>query len=566
MKKREKLKMIMGLLIAQIVIFAGVILSSNFYYQTNDDTTIIALASGAYGQPSVYLDNIHIFLGYVFKTLFYYLPVINWITIFFIIVLFTSFIIIDYLAVKLCVNFNYFNYLIVFITIEISWFMVITYFTFTIVAYVSGISGILCLIYQFFSDAPKRRGWVIGSVLLLLCTLIRGEVLKSLILVIFPLVIFLGITKKKLLQSILIIAGPLVLMMSMNFVHTALYNMNDIQREFWEWGEIRSAAVDCAPVDYITHEEEFKRIGVDTNIYQMIYNQYYFDYDAVSKEVFSSLKEMNTVKEKYNFDLLNIIKAFFSVEEGILYYEQFYRVLLLVMAVFVLTNSKGKKLETFLIVLSTLFVTWLFYFINRPVYRVIMPNYLLAILVILFIFLRDEEDKKNISLSYFIVYLLPLAITISFCYFNTVHKLDKETRHNEERQQIYKYLEANEDKLFLSGNLSVYSIDVCRPIFEFAGQNALWNLVGNWETFSVPYYELLENYDIENPDRLALELPDSDTLRIISNQGLGYIEFAQFFDEYIENITNRTVEIVPEEYIATLPDGEWWTFRVVYTD
>ena len=82
----------------------------------------------------------------------------------------------------------------------------------------------------------------------------------------------------------------------------------------------------------------------------------------------------------------------------------------------------------------------------------------------------------------------------------------------------------------------------------------------------MPYYDLLSHYDIENPDRLALELPDSDTLRIISNQGLGYIEFASFFDNYIEGITNRSVEIVPEEYIATLPDGEWWTFRVVYTD
>lgn len=558
--------MINCLLIAQILIFAGVVLSSDFYYQTNDDTTIIALAGGAYGQPSIYLDNIHIFLSYIFKVLFSYFPVINWVTLFFISVLFISFIVIDNLAIKLFTDINYFNYFIIFVTIEISWFIVITYFTFTIVAYVSGISGILCLIYQFFSDVPKKRGWVAGGVLLLLCTLIRGEVLKSLVLVIFVLVIFLGITKKKLLQSILITAGPLILMMLMNFAHTALYSMNDVQREFWEWGEIRSAAVDCTPVDYVAHEEEFKRIGVDANIYQMIYNQYYFDYDAVSKEIFSSLKEMNTLKEKYNFDLPGIIKTFFSVEEGVLYYEQFYRVLLLAMTVFALINSKGKKLEIFLVVLSTLFVTWLFYFINRPVYRVIMPNYLLAILVILFIFLRDEGDRKNISLSYLIVYLLPLVTIISFCYFNPVHKLDKVTRHNEERQQIYKYLEAHEDKLFLSGNLSVYSIDVCRPILEFAGQNALWNLVGNWETFSVPYYELLENYEVENPDRLALELPDSDILRIISNQGLGYIEFAQFFDKYIENITNRTVEIVPEEYIATLPDGEWWTFRVVYTD
>ena len=57
MKNGRKGLLIAGLLIGQIIIFVGAIISSNFYYQTNDDTTIIALASGAYGSPSIYLDK-----------------------------------------------------------------------------------------------------------------------------------------------------------------------------------------------------------------------------------------------------------------------------------------------------------------------------------------------------------------------------------------------------------------------------------------------------------------------------------------------------------------------------
>lgn len=578
MKNRRKGLLIAGLLIGQIIIFVGAIISSNFYYQTNDDTTIIALASGAYGSPSIYLDNIHVFLSYIFKLLFTYLPVVNWITIFFIIMLFASFFSIDCMAANLMPDSKLSNYLAAFSIIEVCWFLVITYFTFTIVSYVCGIAGLLCWIYSLFLKTNEKKFFISGTILIFVSTLIRAEVLKSLILVLILVLAFWAYKKKKMVQAAFVAVVPLMAMVVMTAAHTAIYNMNDVQKEFWQWGEIRSAAVDSAPVDYETYKDEFQQIGVDENIYQMIYNQYYFDYEAVSKDIFSNLKEMNSATEKYNFNLFEILGELFGIKRGFLYYERFYLILLLGTVIFALINSRHKKLEILLLVLSTLCTTWLFYFIKRPVYRVIMPNYLLAALLILFIILQNAQSEKNSSDSCenkskvwnycanLIVCILPIMVVVSFGYFNPEQKLDKVTRHNQERQQIYKYLEANEDKLYLSGNLSVYSIDVCRPVLEFAGQNARWNLIGNWETFSVPYYDLLSHYDIENPDRLALELPDSDTLRIISNQGLGYIEFASFFDNYIEGITNRSVEIVPEEYIATLPDGEWWTFRVVYTD
>lgn len=567
-----------GLLLGHFLIFAGIIATSNFYYQTNDDTTIIALASGAYGQPSEYLDNLHIFLGYLFKFLFGNFPYINWITLFFIAVIFISFIIIDCILIRLFKDCNVYQYAIIFSIVEICWFMIITYFTFTIVAYICCIAGMSCWVYNYYFHTEKKWSFV-GGTLLIIGTLIRAEVLKSLILVLLPVLLYSGYRRRKLIQTSLLIVIPSILMFFMINTHTFLYGLNETQKKFWEWGEIRSSALDCAPVDYFTHEQQFTSIGVDYNIYQMIYNQYYFDYDAVNKEVFTNLKEINSFTEKYNFDILGIIEMLIGKNIGILHYEQMYRIILLGIIIFALANYKKTRIETVLITFSTLLTTGIFYFINRPVYRVIMPNYLFAFILILIISCSSECSQKKyidnyhihrkrrlIILSHLIIYILPFITLISFIYFNPIQKNEKYTRHNIERQQIYKYLEAHDDKLYLSGNLSVYSIDVCRPVLEFAGKNSFWNLLGNWETFSVPYYDLLEHYNIENPDRLVLELPDSDTLRIISNQGLDYINFADFFCNYMKNVLGRPVEIIPEEYIATLPDGEWWTFRVIYAD
>ena len=119
-----------------------------------------------------------------------------------------------------------------------------------------------------------------------------------------------------MVQAAFVAVVPLMAMVVMTAAHTAIYNMNDVQKEFWQWGEIRSAAVDSAPVDYETYKDEFQQIGVDENIYQMIYNQYYFDYEAVSKDIFSNLKEMNSATEKYNFNLFEILGELFGIKRG----------------------------------------------------------------------------------------------------------------------------------------------------------------------------------------------------------------------------------------------------------
>lgn len=571
MMQRKKKVCFAVLVVSQILIWGILFLENYFYYMTNDDTTMVAIASGAYGIASEYVVNLHIILGWILKKLFLMAPIINWMTVLLLCLSFVAFFVIDGLiCFKSKVCNNVWVYILVASIINVSWFMLVSYFTFTVVAYTVGISGCLVLLYSVFGE--KKIGinfkWLIAAIILLfLCTLIRAEVIKSLLIVIVPLLILM-IFRKRIIEVVVVVLVPLILMEVMILSNTWICNLNPQQKEFLNWGRIRSVAVDASVIDYVAFEEQFNSVGVDEAVYQMIYNQYYFDYDAIDVDVFSKMSTMRKLSEKYNFNFLDVLQQVIGIEKWDSDYEGICLPLMIfILGLILLLDIKHWK-EYLLIVIGCLLTHVLFCVINRPVYRVVMPNYVFGYILLIFLGGINIQEKKTSLFAHLCVEVLSIILFVSVTYFfvykNPTHTMDRITRHNEERQQIYKYLEENDDKLYLSGNLSVYSIDVCRPVFEFAGSGGhKWNLIGNWETFSVPYYNLIDNYDIDNPNRLALEAVDSDTIRIISNQGMSYIDFSLFFSHYIEKQIGKRVQIVPDEHIAELPDGDWWTFRVI---
>lgn len=563
----------MLLFLSQLVILGVLILTENFYYRTNDDTTMVAIAGGAYGEASPYVVNLHLVLGFVLMVLFKVAPIVNWMTVIFLFVSLIAFAAIDGI---ICYFGNdkggIWKKIGIAAIIDLAWFMLIFYFTFTVVAYSVGIAGMAVFMFSFSDELSRKAKKTLmscGIALLVICCLIRAEVLKSLLIVIFPLAVYM-LFKGKIKKLIPIFAVPLATMIFMTLSNTWLCNLNPIQREFLNWGEIRSKAVDCSPIDFDEFKSEFTKLGVNSDVYQMIYNQYYFDYDAINVDVFSGMASMRTLSQNYNFNLKSVSKQVLGFDKGGLNYETICLPIVLVLALFAIILNKRNRKETLLLILGALLAHTVFCVICRSLHRVVMPNYVF-VFVLLAIQLNVNCDKdvnvtsRMFRICFSVASVLVLLISeYGFLYRDSLHLLDKQVAHNTERRQIYRYLENHNDKLFFSGNLYVYSIDVCRPAFDFAGRDGkLWNLIGNWETFSVPYYNLLANYDVKDPNRLALETPDSDVIRIISNQGLSYIEFATFFTNYIEDHTGIKVQIVPEEHIAELPDGDWWSFKII---
>ena len=70
MRKGKKIILFLLLFISQLIILAIINACGQLVYATNDDTTMVSLACGAYGEPSEYIVNMHIWVGYILKFLF----------------------------------------------------------------------------------------------------------------------------------------------------------------------------------------------------------------------------------------------------------------------------------------------------------------------------------------------------------------------------------------------------------------------------------------------------------------------------------------------------------------
>lgn len=181
----------MLLFLSQLVILGVLILTENFYYRTNDDTTMVAIAGGAYGEASPYVVNLHLVLGFVLMVLFKVAPIVNWMTVIFLFVSLIAFAAIDGI---ICYFGNdkggIWKKIGIAAIIDLAWFMLIFYFTFTVVAYSVGIAGMAVFMFSFSDELSRKAKKTLmscGIALLVICCLIRAEVLKSLLIGFFLL-------------------------------------------------------------------------------------------------------------------------------------------------------------------------------------------------------------------------------------------------------------------------------------------------------------------------------------------------------------------------------------------
>lgn len=399
--KKNTLK-ISALFLSQILILVIINASGYLVYATNDDTTMVSLACGGYGRASEYIVNMHYFIGCMLKQLFTILPNVNWITVLFIGVLLISFLLVDILIIE--INKSGKVIFIKSVVINCLFIMVVSYFTFTVVAYVAIMTGFLGLLYYLEKDRILPS--IFAIVIILLGLMIRGEAFKSLVIIALPLV-FYGTKKIFNLKATIIILSVMLLMVVSEKSNLYFVNTNDTQAKFFEWGETRSAALDCKAVPY--DQEKFDERGISAAQYNAIYNAFYYSYETMDLDVMNDLIELNTIDNKYNFDLIAFVQNHFSFFSNMLYFENMYKMMfyLVLLFYFCFGNHKQRCFLLF-IWMMTLGSEYVFFFLNRAVYRCIMSNYIFAIMLMILyckveISYSQKFEHHNIDISKILV-------------------------------------------------------------------------------------------------------------------------------------------------------------------
>ena len=568
---RKRLLFLFG---SQLIILAVFIRQKALIYPLSDDITMIAISGGGYVTPSEYIINMHILIGCFLKKMFSIFPGINWVTVLYLSVyLFAAFCLDMILAEKESsknteYSIRFFGDLVV---ADIFFSLLIGYFSFTVAAYAAAIAGTACIVRGFDKNTEIQGFFkVCGIVLIAVSALIRAEVLKTVILVLLPLSLYELIRHKNIRYFVMeFLLGTI---MSISILSNLSMLVRDPQEaKFFQWGELRSSALDCAPVPY--NEELFAEKGISYAEYHACYNAFYYIKDAVSENVLQGLMELNHNSNKYNTDLIAFIQKHFSYLKNMTGYEalcQWIFAVLFLGNMFVGTKETRKK--SILIYLGTVGTEFVYFLIQRSLYRVVMPTYILGSVLLLLSACCEQkklEYIRNKNVSDKKIYLSGCALLVLAAIMLSLNSSPSEkAAYSKERKKALEYMKKHEDKLFLAGEPSVFSIGTCESVWNYAGRDGRWNLIGNWEIYSVPSNRLLESYGYHDPENIAYEAVNNDQILFLSARSPEFIKnsgwIIDLYEEYygirprFEKVEDICIDLVNENTYES-----WASYRLI---
>lgn len=507
--------------VSQIVILLIINAAGQLSFATNDDTTMVALAGGGYGSPSQYIINMHIVIGYLLKWLFTICNDINWVAIFYLFVYFAAVLLLDVVFLFRSTSTVY--YICDLLIVNLVFTVVISYFTFTVVAYWAGIAGLLAMTAAGYLEKKRQRIplCAAGGFVLVLCALVRGEALKSLLIIYLAVVICVWILDKKK-QAAVIMACALCLIPLSSYTNLWMVNMNPVQKEFFQWGELRSAALDCRKVPY---SEELSAQGMSPAQYLMIYAPFYYDRDVINEDALQLLIDMNEPLQKYNIDIMGFIQSHVSFKNNIKKFDFFYRTLFAAALLFYfILGEKSKRRFLLLIWLMAMGAEFVFYFIRRSPYRVIMPNYLMAVLFIVWYCRLEKSIMERLAVQGISASKMILTLSLLLGVIGGTQRILNYSGYTpylftEDRQTLLEYIDNHSEQLFLAGSGAVYDIYRSRPILDHCGRHNGRSLIGNWDIYSVPYLDMMQNRGIKDPYHVLREAINNSDILLITHYG-----------------------------------------------
>jgi len=473
-------------------------------YGTNDDTTMVAIAAGGYGgTPSPYIVNIHMLIGYILKTLYTYLPAVNWMTVTYLVMYALAFFVIDDILAGYCGN-NCDTVITLCMT-GISFYLMLSFFSFTVVAYALLTAGIMSLWAK--GVTPE------AVVCITLASMMRVDVLNTaiVVLVVYSLVygICSGEVGKPIKKIIILILGLTGMELISYYSNTWLLGLNDREKAFLKWGEIRSRALDCTPVPY--DKGLFEAHGFSKAAYDACYGAFYYIYDAVDTEKMRLLIDWN--RNRYHIHALGFIRAHFEAYTTLSYRGVWQGLFVTIIVLNLIRNNKRGRIVTLSLYVGVLIADYAYYFVGRPLLHVMMPTYLMGSLLGLFLYFNngsvhdEKNNKKKQFVSTALIGMLTMGIIIAIHYnpakYSMVMTEDERNNLREARQ----YIEDHQDKLFFALNPEVFALSVDEKMWTNRYMDNRYNLAGNWEIYSVPSNEMFEDYGIdgEKPGKSAMD-------------------------------------------------------------
>ena len=233
------------------------------------------------------------------------------------------------------------------------------------------------------------------------------------------------------------------------------------------------------------------------------------DKSTLGEKQLEFISDVRPIYEKYNFNPIRLFEDFFHNN----HYLIFSILMIIILCVYRWKNILG--LSTIFVSIATLGALLIR---QRVVGRVYFPIMFLSIILLIFMSqetIYDSRLPKKIH-KIFLTLIIVLCIICGFSNQNWFQQ-----QGVIEDKEVYSFVKNNNDNLFIFENFGAmveaqYSIEK----LSLKSSDYLNNIMtlGNWDTYSIRYYNQMKRFSVENPDDLISELYYHDNIHFIFSE------------------------------------------------
>lgn len=512
--RNNKLKFVIIVIIFLIIAIISIQVF-DIKYSVADDYLINNIVCGALEDaPDYQLLYINQFIG-VILMFFYNIINVNWYSLLLIILLVFAYSMVVYRIISTEQKIK----IILIIPLLALFLFTLFNITYTIIAYICVSFALIDFIYK---DKINKKNKVIYILLISTGLLLRKQVFLPIIIsmgIILILNIFLKKDKEKLKALIIITSIVLLIVVSLNII----FSLNKQVKAFENWHSECINIRDYKKIEYEKNKSIFDSVGWSKNDLDLIYTWSFADSNTYSIENLKEVSSSINIFERYNLNpqkiILNFIAQFTIIEQSYI----FIFVLLLLIS---LKVSK-QKWEVILMLLITLGVNLALIIRDRYPFRVVYPQYLIAMIYYVYIIFKETDIKSNLN-NILIIISSMVSIIFIFVFAHQYYIEFKEPISSV--NEFITYINENKQNLYILDSETYNYITMNYNILESKKVGIFNNVIklGGGDIYSRRYYYYVEKYGLESENNLYANLGQDNVYYV----GRLFTEMLQYLKEH----------------------------------
>ena len=488
---------------------------------------------------------------------------VNWHTMFLLVMQFICFTIIGTLIVRK--SNNKLSYLLYVIFASVCYTSLLQLIQYTSVAALLILTSFFIFINYIEENKKSKKYILLYIILFTIGIMIRMQSLLIIvpffaIYFVYKLILFLRkkLNKEniiKIIKHYLVFLGITVIVYLSNYI---IYNTDNVYKNYMEYNDIRATLQDISYAGYEENKEVFDEIGWSKNDHYLFYTFNFGDENVYSKENLEKIydyKKQNNDIYNFDFDVEDILNSVIDQMKDILPYISLVFLGFFVVAIY---TNKDKRWFILGIFLTTILTNIIFVVVGRTMHRVVIPEYILGSAMFLyFIKYRKQEENKDDIIKVLSIFII--VITIIFA--GKAYKFNYNLEDYRNYKDVIEYTNSHKENVYLYTVPSLQYRYLVYSVYEMPPKNAFSNLrvMGGWDMFTKNYYDFKERYNLEGTFLDLLKenvyLIDGDVVWS-GNYYQNYIDNIVLFikEHYNKDVTYEKIETFDNIYIYKLQE------------